>query len=103
MRKPLTVADSQAIKNLSSIETAVPFLDVSNNFFGQKAGTPKPDNPYYLGGGGFGGPIIKNRTFFWVAAEDYHDIQTRVENIVFPTAAERAGDFSGLTTPRAAP
>src|SRR5207248_1764507 len=36
MRKPLTVADSQAIKNLSSIETAVPFLDVSNNFFGQK-------------------------------------------------------------------
>jgi len=36
MRKPLTVDDADAIKNLSSIETAVPFLDVSNNFFGQK-------------------------------------------------------------------
>jgi putative ABC transport system permease protein len=36
MRKPLTVDDAEAIRNLSSIETAVPFLDVSNNFFGQK-------------------------------------------------------------------
>ncbi|HEY0426612.1 MAG TPA: ABC transporter permease [Pyrinomonadaceae bacterium] len=36
MRKPLTFDDAEAIKNLSSIETAVPFLDVSNNFFGQK-------------------------------------------------------------------
>jgi putative ABC transport system permease protein len=36
MRKPLTVADAEAIKNLPSIETAVPFLDVSNNFFGAK-------------------------------------------------------------------
>jgi len=31
-----TVADSEAIKNLPTIETAVPFLDVSNNFFGSK-------------------------------------------------------------------
>ena len=80
-----------------------PIWAEKNNFFGQKAGTPKPDNPYYLGGGGFGGPIIKNRTFFWVAAEDYHDIQTRVENIVFPTAAERAGDFSALTDTQGRP
>lgn len=36
MRKPLTMADADAIKGLSSIETAVPFLDVSNNFFGSK-------------------------------------------------------------------
>jgi putative ABC transport system permease protein len=36
MRKPLTVADSEAIKALPSIETAVPFLDVSNDFFGGK-------------------------------------------------------------------
>lgn len=36
MRKPLTIEDAIAIKNLSTIETAVPFLDVSNNFFGQK-------------------------------------------------------------------
>jgi hypothetical protein len=75
-----------------------PIWAEKNNFFGQKAGIPKPNNPYYLGGGGFGGPLIKNRTFFWVAAEDYHDIQTRVESIIFPTTAERSGDFLGLTS-----
>jgi ABC-type antimicrobial peptide transport system permease subunit len=36
MRKPLTMEDAEAIRNLSTIETAVPFLDVSNNYFGQK-------------------------------------------------------------------
>ncbi|MEO7675040.1 MAG: ABC transporter permease [Pyrinomonadaceae bacterium] len=34
MRKALTVDDAAAIKNLASIETAVPILDVSNNPFG---------------------------------------------------------------------
>ena len=34
MRKPLTVEDAKAIGNLSSIEVAVPYLDISNNFFG---------------------------------------------------------------------
>lgn len=36
MRKPLTMADAEAISQLPSIEVAVPFLDISNNFFGQK-------------------------------------------------------------------
>lgn len=36
MRKPLTVEDAEAIKNLPTIETAIPFLDVSNNFWGRK-------------------------------------------------------------------
>lgn len=36
MRKPLTFEDSEAIKRLPTIETAVPFLDVSNNFWGTK-------------------------------------------------------------------
>ncbi len=36
MRKPLTMEDADAISNLKSIEVAVPFLDISNNFFGQK-------------------------------------------------------------------
>lgn len=36
MRKPLTMDDAMAISNLASIETAVPFLDISNNFFGGK-------------------------------------------------------------------
>src|SRR4030095_14755015 len=38
-----------------------------NNYFSDKANLAKPKNPYYLGGFGFGGPIKRNRTFFWVA------------------------------------
>jgi putative ABC transport system permease protein len=36
MRKPLTTQDAEALRTLSSVETAIPFLDVSSNFFGQK-------------------------------------------------------------------
>ncbi len=36
MRKPLTTDDAAAIGSLRSIEVAVPYLDISNNFFGQK-------------------------------------------------------------------
>jgi hypothetical protein len=68
-----------------------------NNFFSEKAGQPKPNNPYYLGGGGFGGPIKKDRTFFWFAAENYTDTQTRNASELMPTSAMRRGDFSGLT------
>src|SRR6187401_3568875 len=36
MRKPFTIEDTEAIKGLKSIEVAVPFLDVSNNYWGSK-------------------------------------------------------------------
>ena len=36
MRKPLTIEDAEALSTLPSVETAIPFLDVSNNYFGQK-------------------------------------------------------------------
>jgi putative ABC transport system permease protein len=36
MRKPLSTDDAEAIKGLKSIETAVPFLDVSNDYWGGK-------------------------------------------------------------------
>jgi trimeric autotransporter adhesin len=74
-----------------------PLWAAKNNYFSDKAGLPKPNNPYYLGGGGFGGPIKKDRTFFWFAAENYTDTQTRNASEVMPTSAERLGDFSGLT------
>ena len=35
-RKPLTIGDAEVIAKLPTMETAVPFLDISNNFFGQK-------------------------------------------------------------------
>ena len=36
MRKPLTMEDAAAISNLPSINAAVPYLNITNNFFGQK-------------------------------------------------------------------
>src|ERR671938_1269859 len=36
MRKDLTYDDAMALRALPSIETSVPFLDITNNFFGSK-------------------------------------------------------------------
>ena len=74
-----------------------PIWGQSNNYFSEKAGLPKPPSTYYLGGGAFGGPIARNRTFFWFSSEDYHDVQTRNSSVRMPTARERAGDFSQTT------
>src|SRR3989441_8010256 len=48
-------------------------------------------------GGGGGGPIVRNKTFFWFAGETYVDKQPQQNSFLVPTAAERNGDFSGLT------
>src|SRR5258705_2528475 len=74
-----------------------PVWGQANNYFSGKAGRAKPDSVYYMPGGGLGGPIVRNKTFFWVASEDYHNVSTRSVSVTFPTAAERAGDFSALT------
>jgi hypothetical protein len=87
-----------------------PIWGQTNNYFSQiasdvaagrgdtkaAAANAKPNSPYYLGGGAFGGPIVKDRTFFWVSNEQYHDVQTRNSAARMPTQAERNGDFSGL-------
>lgn len=71
-----------------------PRWGMSNNFFAERAGRPLPDTYFHLGGGGFGGPILKNRTFFWFAAEGYGSNTTRNVSARFPTSRELAGDFS---------
>jgi hypothetical protein len=88
-----------------------PVWGAANNYFNQialencRAGdttcvnlNKKQDTKWYTPGAGFGGPIKKDRTFFWFATEDYHNISTRNSPaIVLPTAAERRGDFSRTT------
>jgi len=49
------------------------------------------------GGGGFGGPIATNKTFFWFAGEKYVDNQPQSSTFLVPTAAELAGNFAGVT------
>jgi len=48
------------------------------------------------GGGGVGGPIWKNKTFFWFAGEKYVDNQPQASAFAVPSMATRGGDFSGL-------
>ncbi len=74
-----------------------PIAGQTNNYFSELAGVAKPQSPYWLGGGGIGGPIKKNRTFFWFASENYADTQTRNASELMPTALERGGDFSKTT------
>lgn len=67
-------------------------LDARNHFAPE--GEPAPDYSRHQFGGSLGGPVVRNRTFFF---SDYEGTRlregiTRVTNV--PTAAERAGDFS---------
>jgi hypothetical protein len=89
-------AGANALHGTAFFQTR-PIWGQTNNYFSEKAGLAKPDSPYYLGGGGVGGPIFRNRTFFWFSTESYHDVQTRNASVTMPTVAERSGDFSRTT------
>lgn len=71
---------------------------VANNFFAALAGQPKPDSHFYNSGGGVGGPIARDRTFFWFSMEGYRSLDARNSALRVPTALERVGDFSQSVT-----
>ncbi len=62
-----------------------------------KENTGLSDAYYRLYGGGIGGPIVKNRTFFWGATEGYRSGTTRNLSEIWPTLNQRNGDFSRST------
>ncbi|MCL5744243.1 MAG: carboxypeptidase regulatory-like domain-containing protein, partial [Acidobacteria bacterium] len=68
----------------------------ANNFFSNRAGQAKPPLTFNQFGLSAGGPIRKNKTFFFTSWES---ARTR-EGVLWvghvPTAAERAGNFSGV-------
>jgi hypothetical protein len=64
---------------------------------GDPVPNPKPDSRRDQGGFSLGGPIKKNRTFFFVDFEKVKSSSASSGVVTVPTMAEREGNFSGLT------
>jgi hypothetical protein len=56
----------------------------------------KPGSASNFPGGTLGGPIKRNRLFFFISWEGTHQRSAQVANLSVPTAQLRTGDFSGL-------
>jgi hypothetical protein len=69
----------------------------ARDFFNPSNIGPKPDSKRDQGGFTIGGPIRKDRTFFFVDFEKVRSQGSSSGVASVPTIAERKGDFSGLT------
>jgi hypothetical protein len=67
-----------------------------NDFFLKRAGLPKAGMDYKRYGFNAGGPVIRNKTFFFTGWEWLYDTFPEPDQFTVPTAAQRNGDFSGL-------
>jgi hypothetical protein len=66
----------------------------ARNFF--SASSRSEDRKRNQFGGTLGGPIVKNRLFFFGGYEGNRQRLASVANVLVPTAAQRAGDYTGL-------
>jgi hypothetical protein len=69
----------------------------ANNFFNNRAGRSKPDFQQNQFGGTLGGPIFKDRTFFFADYQGHRENQGQTFLSTVPTLAMRSGDFSELS------
>jgi carboxypeptidase family protein/TonB-dependent receptor-like protein len=70
----------------------------ANSFFANRAGSPRPLTHRNLVGGTFGGPVKRNKTFFFAAYERTADASPTSRTASFPTLQQRTGDFSDWLT-----
>jgi len=66
----------------------------SNTFFGQRAGLDKPPFEQNNFGGVLGGPVLRNKLFFFSSYEGYRNREGVLFRRTVPTAAMKRGDFS---------
>ncbi|PYV85758.1 MAG: hypothetical protein DMG05_22070, partial [Acidobacteria bacterium] len=66
----------------------------ANDFFSNRAGVSIPPFRQNQFGGNIGGPIIKDRTFFFGDYEGYRSRLGETSNLTIPTLLQRQGDFS---------
>ena len=70
----------------------------ANNFFNNQSGAPLAPLAVNQFGGTFGGPIKKEKAFFFFNYEGYRERRAQTRIISSPSARERAGDFSETLT-----
>ena len=78
----------------SALLVSKPGATTGTLFFAKRAGLENPPQYYYNWAGSLGGPVVRDKTFFWFSTDDYKQRSTRNNVLTLPTAAERAGDFS---------
>jgi outer membrane receptor protein involved in Fe transport len=66
----------------------------SNTFFGKRAGLDKPPFVQNNFGGVLGGPVLRDKLFFFSSYEGYRNREGVLFRRTVPTAAMKAGDFS---------
>ena len=66
----------------------------ANRFFNNRTDRGKLPVDYQIFGGAFGGPIIKNKTFFYGNYEHFVDDLEATAFSTVPSLRRRAGDFS---------
>jgi hypothetical protein len=71
----------------------------SNNYFAKLNNTPKGDWTYNQFGGTLGGPILRNKLFYFGSYEGTRDEQALTRTLSVPTAAVRAGNLAVSALP----
>jgi hypothetical protein len=66
----------------------------ANTFFANRSGTTRPQFIQNQYGGSFGGPIKRDKTFFFANFEEYEVRQASAALDSIPTALQRVGNFS---------
>ena len=74
----------------------------SNSFFNNAFGLPKSPLARNIYGGTLGGPIVRNKFFYFGSWEKFQDRRTSNVNYGVPTAKMRSGDFSEVAAAYAA-
>jgi hypothetical protein len=69
----------------------------ANNFFNNRAGRPKPDYNQHQFGGTLGGPLLRERTFFFTNYQGLRIRQGQTYLSTVPSERMRQGDFSEIT------
>jgi len=69
----------------------------ANNYFANARGQGRGVFHFNMFGGTLGGPVMRNRTFFFADYQGHReDVELGGRSLTIPTAAQRQGDFSGL-------